>query len=355
MRQIAGILEIGNHPPPVCGWSIQTTLVKQELLRRGFPVSVLNIGENRRRQSPEYIDVQGGFDFIQKLIRFCWKGYRFHIHFNAHSKKGLILAYIAGSLGAALGPTPVLSFHGGLPQAFFPPSKPLWTRYLVSSLFRLRACITCDSEEIRSEILKYEIDTEIRAIPCVSAELLNCERVEIPSAAAEFIKRYDCVFFSYVRLRTAYGFPVLLEAMRLFTQENPRVGFIWMGPSEPEMRPVSEIITSSGFPKEKLLLLPNADHELFLSTMSRCTATIRSYQCDGVSASVLESLSLGIPVIACEDGRRPAGVITYDAHDPNDLCQKMHYVLRNYDQLRRGLPRPKIERNTERLVKVLLT
>ena len=47
MRSEAKILQIGNYPPPMCGWAIQTKLVTEELRRRGHICDVLKINENR--------------------------------------------------------------------------------------------------------------------------------------------------------------------------------------------------------------------------------------------------------------------------------------------------------------------
>lgn len=61
---------------------------------------------------------------------------------------------------------------------------------------------------------------------------------------------------------------------------------------------------------------------------------MRSPACDGVAASVLEALGLGIPVVASENGRRPAGVITYRDGDAADMSAKMVYIMENYDVVR---------------------
>src|SRR5215470_5730883 len=58
------ILQIGNYPPPVCGWAIQTQLLVEEIRRRGHICEVLNINENRRNKSSEYVDVQNAFDYL---------------------------------------------------------------------------------------------------------------------------------------------------------------------------------------------------------------------------------------------------------------------------------------------------
>jgi len=42
-----------------------------------------------------------------------------------------------------------------------------------------------------------------------------------------------------------------------------------------------------------------------------------------VAASVLESLALGVPVLASQNGHRPASVVTYGDGDAADLCAGM--------------------------------
>jgi hypothetical protein len=59
------ILQIGNYPPPMCGWAIQTKLVTDELRRRGHVCDVLKINEGRQVKDSSYVDVQGGWDYLR--------------------------------------------------------------------------------------------------------------------------------------------------------------------------------------------------------------------------------------------------------------------------------------------------
>src|SRR5262249_49427068 len=86
------ILQIGNYPPPVCGWAIQTKLLVQEIRRRGNSCEVLNLNEGHTRKSTEYVDVQNALDYLLKLIRFAERGYRFQMHVNGQSRTGYALA-----------------------------------------------------------------------------------------------------------------------------------------------------------------------------------------------------------------------------------------------------------------------
>ena len=62
MRDKVKILQIGNYPPPMCGWAIQTSLVTGELRKRGYVCDVLKINEGRQIKDPSYVDVQNVFN-----------------------------------------------------------------------------------------------------------------------------------------------------------------------------------------------------------------------------------------------------------------------------------------------------
>jgi glycosyltransferase involved in cell wall biosynthesis len=89
--------------------------------------------------------------------------------------------------------------------------------------------------------------------------------------------------------------------------------------------------------RASLLLLGNLTHDHFLTLLSRCFICLRTPACDGVAASVLESIALAVPVVASENGRRPAGVVTYSDTDAVDMSEKLIYVSRHYQEVKGSL------------------
>ncbi len=329
---MAKILEIGNYPPPMCGWAIQTKLLVVELRRRRHICDVLNINESRRIKSEEYVDVQNGPDYVAKLLRFASSGYRFHMHVNGGSPKGYLLALLAVSVGRLFGRPAVLSFHGGIPQNYFPRSEVPHLRWAFQLLFRLAGSVTCDSPEIKRAIEAYGIAaSKVAAIPCFSSELLEYSPAPLNEEVESFLGRRQPVFFCYVSFRPEYRLAMLREAMVRFRRMHPAAGFIWLGFPAKEMPPAREFV--GDWPAEEarsLLLLGNVTHDEFCTLMSRCFACIRTPACDGVSASVMESLAMGVPVVASENGRRPSGVLTYSELDAQDLCSKLLFLVEQY-------------------------
>ena len=177
---MAKILEIGNYPPPMCGWAIQTYLLEKELIRRDHTCRVLKINEGRQIKSSEYADVQDGFDYFYKILRYAGQGFRFHSHVNGETWKGYLLALLAALVARLFGQPAVLTFHGGLSQSYFPRPDSWKMRTAFRLLFHLSGRLTCDSLEIKKAIEGYGVKPEkIAAIPCFSAELLDFLKVPL--------------------------------------------------------------------------------------------------------------------------------------------------------------------------------
>jgi glycosyltransferase involved in cell wall biosynthesis len=339
MREPAKILQIGNYPPPMCGWAIQLKLVTEELRQRGHICEVLKINEGRQIKSPEYVDVQGGADYLKKIWRYALRGYRLNVHVNGMSKKGYLLALAAGITGRLVGRPALVTFHGGLSQDFFPRhDNSLW-RSAFYALFQLAGQIACDSEPIQNAILRYGIaGHKVQSIATFSPQYLQFNAVALPDEVETFLNSHAQVFLSYVSFRPEYRLEVLREGMRLHRRAFPRAGFIWLGFPGKELPAAEEFVRD--WPTEErdsLLLLGNLTHDQFLTLLRRCLVYLRTPACDGVAASVLESVALAVPVLASENGRRPLGVVTYHDLDAADMAEKLRYVVEHLEEVKSSL------------------
>jgi glycosyltransferase involved in cell wall biosynthesis len=322
------LLLIGNYPPPVCGWSMQIKFVADELRRRGHICEILNINENRKQKRLDCIDVQNAFDYLLKILRYSMAGYRLNPHVNAQSKKGYLLALLAVLTGRLTGRPALLTFHGGLSQEYFPRPDSALLRTAFRWLFRLAGGIASDSEEIREAMIEYGIPQQkIVSVPTFSAQYLDFQPASLPPGVEDFLSRHSPVFFCYVSFRPEYQLEMLRQAMAKFRRRHPGAGFIWLGFPAKELPAALQFVGNwPAGERQGLQLLGNLPHDQFLTLLSRCFACIRTPVCDGVAASVLESLALGIPVVASENGRRPAGALLYRDGDPDDLAGKLLFL-----------------------------
>jgi glycosyltransferase involved in cell wall biosynthesis len=319
------VLQIGNYPPPYCGWAIQTKLLVEEIRQRGHTCEVLNINENRRKKSSEYVGVENAFDYLQKVIRFALKGYHFQMHVNGQSKPGYILALVASLIGRIAGKPVALSWHGGLQQRFFPRLDNRFSRLAFQLLFRLAKKISCNSMAVKQAIVLHGIEpTRVATIPGFSSRHLTFTERSLSEPIEEFLGCHRPVFFCYVSFRPEYDLPMLRQAMLQFRERYPRAGFVWLGfPSKELLLANAYVHSWPAHERESLLLLGNLSHDEFLTLLRRSSGYVRTPVCDGVSASILESLALGVPVVASENGHRPARVTTYREGDAADLCASL--------------------------------
>jgi len=300
---------------------------------------VLKINENRQVKDPAYIDVQSGLDYLRKVVRYALSGYRLNVHFNGQSQKGYWLA-LAAVLVGRLGLRPALvTFHGGLSQKYFPRHDSVRLHWGFKLLFALAGGIACDSDAVKRAIESYGIRPgKIEAIETFSSQYLEFQPVPLTPEQESFLDMHQPVVFSYVSFRPEYRLETLREAMSAFRKHHRRAGFVWLGFPGKEMAPARQYIEGwNRDEQESLLLLGNLNHDQFLSLLTRCFAYVRTPACDGVSASVLESLALGIPVIASENGTRPPGVITYREEDAAELCDRMLRLIENREAVREEL------------------
>ena len=78
---------------------------------------------------------------------------------------------------------------------------------------------------------------------------------------------------------------------------------------------------------DHICIVEDLDHDAFLTALRRSTVYLRTPITDGVASSVLEALALGVPVVACENGTRPTGVVTYPAEDHEQMARRLEYVI----------------------------
>jgi glycosyltransferase involved in cell wall biosynthesis len=92
----------------------------------------------------------------------------------------------------------------------------------------------------------------------------------------------------------------------------------------------------------RVLVLDDLPHQAFLQALGRASVYLRTHLSDGVCSSVLEALTLGIPVVAAENHDRPAGVITYDGEDVAGLASVLDDVLNRREEIVAELRRPDV-------------
>jgi glycosyltransferase involved in cell wall biosynthesis len=343
------ILEIGNWPPPVCSWSMSLVGLRKVLEARGWECRVMNLNENRRKPSSEYIDIQGAMDYMFKLFRCVNDGCAVHVRVNGEAIKGYLIAFLA-LLAARLWSRPaLLTYGGGHQQTYFPAPRMSIRHFAFSLLFCLPARIYCNSEAVKRALLRTGIPSQrVLPIPHTSSEYAEFSPLPLPEGAEEFLACHDAVFFSYVCYRKEFVLDFLAEVIRRSRTIWPRIGFLLVGPWQRELGPMEDFLRAQGI-RERVFLMGSVSHEMFLTLLSRSLAYIRTPITDGVCSSVLEAMALKIPVLASDNGTRPYGVELWRSGDPENLLSLMKRIVENRSEFVARIPDVILENNTVKL------
>lgn len=339
----ARILQVTSYPPPRSGWAVRVEFVKQRLEQDGHECVVLNIGTSRTIPSSEYETVLSAGDFVRKVWRYCRRGFVVHAHANGDAVKGLALALAAALINASCGRRCYLTFHAGAIQRYFPTNRNRWLIPAFWLLFLIPRRIICNSEAVKDRIAGYGIPRrKIVPIPAFSRQYLETTHIDLAPDVERFLARFPHVVFTYLRMRPLFYPVTLIEGMATVMRRRPDVGLIvcgMAGHSDVGVQPAFEAAIARHGIDDRLLLLDDLEHDAFLAVVRRSSLYLRTPITDGVASSVLEALSLRVPVVACENGTRPAGVITYPAEDAAALAAAVETVLADRKGVVDHLPR----------------
>lgn len=343
------ILEIGNWPPPVCSWSMSLVGLRRELTSRGWDCRIMNLNENRRIRSSEYIDVQNGWDYLRKVLRSLKDRCAIHTRMNAESVDLYILAFVVLLLARLWRRPALLTYGGGHKQTYFPAPRFSLRHLAFSLLFRLPIRIYCNSEAVKQVLLTTGIPADrVLPIPHTSPYYTEFSPASLPNGVDEFLQSHNGFFFSYVCYRKEFALEFFAETIRRFRKIYPNVGFLWLGPWEREMAPMKECLRAEGI-DDAIFLMGSVPHEIFLTILSRSLAYIRTPVTDGVCSSVLESLKLKIPVLASENGTRPIGTEQWKEGDVDGLLRLMKDTVEKHGEFVARIPEIALEDNAKKL------
>jgi glycosyltransferase involved in cell wall biosynthesis len=353
------ILEVTPYPPPRSGWAVRVEYVKRQLERAGHECVVLNIGASRAIPSTEYETVLGAGDFIRKVWRYCRQGYVVHAHANGDAIKGLLLALIAQLLNLLAGKRCFLTFHAGAIQRYFPQRRNPWLAPLYWLLFLIPRRIICNSEAVKRCIAGYGIPVEkIVAIPAFSRQYLEAKRVELAGDIEAFFHQFPTSVFAYLCMRPLFFPGTLVDGMARVIAARADVGLMICGMAGHEdegVKPAFEAAIERHGIRGRMCILDDLEHDAFLAVLQRSALYLRTPITDGVASSVLEALALRVPVVACENGTRPPGVITYPPSNAERLAAAVSYVIEHHDQVVASLPSVEISDTVADEVTVLTT
>ena len=334
------VLEICPYEPPASGWTMRLKLLRRLIRERGGVCEVLDIGPSRRLVRPECIPVMDARDYLAKLTSFARRGFTFHCHINGEYFRGLLLALAALIICWLFRNPRLVTFHAGTTQPFLEG----WRKYALYPLFRiifgLADAVICNSETVRSRLAPFAHPSKTFPIPAFSKQYLDYKKVQLDAGLERFIESRAPMVSTYLCFRDGFFVDVLADALPYLVERWPNLGLVIVGTGDgrADFESAMEARRLAGH----VFLAGDLPHDHFMTLLSKSAVHIRTHIRDGVSATVLEALSLRIPVVASENGIRPQSVIAYRADDPSHLAERAHWTLGHRAQVVEAIAAPDV-------------
>jgi glycosyltransferase involved in cell wall biosynthesis len=321
------LLLVGDYPPPYGGISIHVQELSREMKKKGIPHEVLNIGENRKQESQDYVSVKSPADFLVKLMVYGRGATHLHVHTNGHNNKSWLLIFSCGLAAFVLRLTPVLTIHSGIsPHYMTENASPIRRTIIGFSLAFYKKIICVNQEILRVCTNRSKGNRKLVLIPAFVG--IDPEReTDVSEGVRDFIRDHAPTICSIVHFSREYGTELLVEAVRKIRNRFPKIGLILIAGGK---RPMSYLnLESESGLGNSFLVLSEVPHERCIGIVAATDLFVRPSFADGDSVSVREALSVGKPVVASDAVSRPCGTVLFKTGNMEDLVERIVHTLRN--------------------------
>jgi glycosyltransferase involved in cell wall biosynthesis len=307
------VVQLGPYPPPHGGVQTNLVAIQEYLQRNGHACDAVNLTRFRRESA-------GGVYYPESagaLMRLLWRlpADILHLHFGGDLTPRL--------LGLALFCTmiprrkTVMTFHsGGYPGS--PAGRTAAPGTLRGLVMRRLDGVIAVNAEIAALFRKFGVRSErIRTILPFVVQPPD-RGLPLPDRLSSFLARHRPALLTVGLLEPEYDLAMQIDAMGDILDRLPGAGLVIVGAGSLEASLRGRI--GSKRYADRVLLYGDLAHAATLRLMLECDILLRTTLYDGDSVSVREALYIGTPVIATDNGMRPAGVHLVPLSDPARLC-----------------------------------
>lgn len=329
------VLLLGPFPPPHGGVEIHLVALRRFLVERGARCSVINLTRHRR------IDAGGVYypataEGVLEHI-FALRADVLHLHFGGTLTPRLL----ALSLAAALvpGARTVLTFHsGGFPSS--PEGRAARPGSVAGRILRRLDRLIAVNHDLADVFRRFGARPErVRVIsPFTFATAPGAD--PLPEALRAFFRERRPLLVTVSGLEPEYDLETQMDALGRILTEHPEAGLAIIG-SGSQAAALAASVARRPY-AARILLCGDQPHAVTLGAVAQAAVFLRTTLYDGDAISVREAIALGVPVIATDNGMRPAGVRLVAVADAAALAAAIRRTLAE-DERRRSATTPAAE------------
>ena len=308
------VLQMGPYPPPYGGVQINLVALRQFLLSRHIPCSVINLTRFRGESADSIYFPSGVLQVLWLLARLKYN--IVHLQVGGDLSVRIFLLCLFCSLIPRS--RTVLTFHsGGYSSTEKGKSASPWT--FRGAILRRLDRIIAVNDDIREVFIRFGVDKSRIHVIRPDAVTFQPPAESMPEFLQRVFHLHKPVLVSVGGLEPEYQIPIQIEALGFVRRKFPRAGLVVIGSGSLE-NTIREAMVSKPY-AEHILLCNDVSHPITLRAIADSDVFLRTTLYDGDSISVREALFFGVPVIATDNHMRPESVILVPVSDVNALCE----------------------------------
>lgn len=295
------VLQLGPYPPPHGGVQSNLVAIRTFLRQHGVPCAVINITRHRKPDADEVYYPKTAAGVIRLLSQLNYD--LIHLHVGGMLTGRVLSLALVCTLPRSRS---VMTFHsGGYPSTA--EGKATGTHSYTGFVLRRFDGLIGVNSEIMAFFERLGVSIE-RTRMILPHSFLPEEQLAstFPPALESFFNTYSPILISVGLLEPEYDLPLQIEALGHLLKKFPSAGLVLIGSGSLEHELRGKI---AAYPyAAHVLLCGDVAHATTLQAISRAQIMLRTTHYDGDAVSVREALRVGTPVIASDNGMRPAGV-----------------------------------------------
>ena len=313
------VLQLGPYPPPHGGVQTNLVAIRRYLRERGHSCAVINLTRFRGPDADDVYYPKSALAVLGLLFRLRYD--ILHLHIGGFPRFRLLA--LALLCGLVPGCKAVLTFHsGGYPES--PEGLAASPHTLRGFIFQRFDRIIAVNPELQKLFHRFGVSPDrIRLIHPYS--VAAPQEIAYPEALKEFVDSHAPFLLTVGLLEPEYDLTMQIDVLGRIRDRHPKAGLLIAGAGSLEAS-LRRHIQSKPY-ADHVLLWGDLPHPLTLRAIAECDLLLRTSLYDGDSIAVREALGLGTPVIATDNGMRPADVQLIPPSNPEALSAAIEDYL----------------------------
>lgn len=295
------VLQLGPYPPPHGGVESNLVAIRRFLRREGIPCAVVNITRHRKQEKDDVYYPENALGVLRLLRRLQYDVVHLQVGGTLSNRVlalGLLCTLQAKSKS-------VMTFHsGGFPST--DEGKSMQRNSFAGFVLRRFDGLIAVNDEIMNFFARLGVPSKRMRLILPHSFLEEEQPAEMPDDLSSFFRAHSPVLISVGGLEPEYDVSLQIDALGPVLKHFPQTGLVVIGSGSLEAE-MQNRVRASGY-AEHIKLCGDVPHAVTLQAIARATLMLRTTHYDGDAISVREALHLGVPVIASDNGMRPAGV-----------------------------------------------